>query len=209
MVCVSQVLAVALQHVARLVEALHVVLREHARTRAVHARTDHLARFDHVAIREHIGRGGLRIARGRDAVGEVREIFPDLRLVDAPGRPDVRVHVDQPRHDRLAGDVDRSHACRCLQLTAAADLLDPVVLDQDVAVLDRFRPVHGQDPGAAQEHGAGRLRARRLDDHFHPSRLVRRFLSFRRLLFAGRLVGRRTFAGVLAFSCSAFRFSAS
>ena len=198
------VLAVALQHVARLVEALDVVLRKHAGPGAEDARADHLAGLDQVAVRKHVGRRRLRIARRRHAVGEVRQVLPDLRLVDVPCRPDVRVDVDQARHDRLAGDVDRSRAGRHRDLAARPDGHDAVVPDDDVAVVDDLGAFHRDDARAAQHDSAGRLRARGLDDDLGRVRL-RTPASFaasgRRLSFSAS----RFFAAPPSWRASAFR----
>ena len=100
------VLAVTPQDVLRVLEALDVVAANTPGPVPRHARPEHLPGLDQVAIREDVGRRRLRIARRRHAVGEVGEVLPDLRLVHVPRRPDVRVHVDETRHDGLAGHVD-------------------------------------------------------------------------------------------------------
>src|SRR5205814_5438391 len=83
---------------------------DHPRPGGMAAGPEQLARLALAGVREHAGRGRLRIARGGNAPGEIREILPHLGLVNAPGGPGVRVDVDQARDDRLARHVDDARA---------------------------------------------------------------------------------------------------
>src|SRR5439155_15907632 len=104
------------------------------------------------------------------------EVLPDLRLVDVPRGPDVRVHVDEPGHDRFAADVDRLRAGGNRHLAAAPDRRDTVVGHDDVGVLDDFVPLHRDRARAAQDDGPGRFLARGFDDDFRAGGFIRGLL---------------------------------
>ena len=63
----------------------------------VDARAEHLAGLHQVLVGEHVGGGGLRIAHGRHAVGEVGGVPPHLVAVHAQLAAHVRVRVDESR----------------------------------------------------------------------------------------------------------------
>ena len=70
--------------------------------------------------------------------------------MDAPARPHVRVGVDEPRDDGLAGHID-DPGIRWGR-PAGTDADDPLVLDDDIGVLDDLGPAHGDHFGAAEHH---------------------------------------------------------
>ena len=90
---------------------------------------------DQLGVAEH-GLGVVRrIVRRRDAEREVGQERPaGLREDAVPFAADVRVRVDDARHDRLAAHVDLLRAGR--DRDAAADGGDAVAFDDDGAVLD-------------------------------------------------------------------------
>ena len=98
----------------------------------VDARPDDLAGLDEIAVREHVGRPGLRVARRGHAVREIHLIRPYLRAMHAVRGAEVRVDVDAARDDRLAGDVDaRARRPGSVTLSARADGDDAVVANHD------------------------------------------------------------------------------
>ncbi len=118
-----------------------------------------------------VGEDGLavvrRIVRRGHAEREIGRQRP-ARLREQPARlaGDVPVHVDDPRHDGLAADVDPADVRRHRNRRRRPDRGDAIVLDQNRRVLDdagraldraRLQARHGDDAGADQRHRARRL----------------------------------------------------
>ena len=159
------VTAVAREHVARMLLVADLVLVEDARAGGVDARSHDLSRLDQILVREHVGRRGLRITRGRDAVREVREVGPRLRLVDGvPLGAQVRVRVHEAGHDGGAGHVHRCRASRHGDRTGRTNCGDAVVTHDDVAARNDLVALHGDDARVAQHDRATRNVARGLQE---------------------------------------------
>src|SRR5687768_364601 len=78
----AEVVAVALQNVARMLEAAEVFAAEHTRSGCPRARPQDLAGFYLIFVGENVRRAGLRVTRGRYTVGEVGGVRPDLSAMD-------------------------------------------------------------------------------------------------------------------------------
>ena len=165
-------LAVAAQGVAGVVQGLEVLVPEDARPRVIDARADELAGLHLIGVGEHVGGGGLRIPGRGHAPGEVREVFPDLGLVDPPRRPRMGVHVDEAGDDRLASDVHHPGAGGHRAAAARAHARDAIVGDHHIPALDDLIPFHRDDAGAPQHEAAARDVARSADRHVHARRVV-------------------------------------
>ena len=181
------VLRILLEDRAGVIEILHILGDEDARAGGVAARADHFTRLHAIVVREEVGGGRLRIARGGGAVGELRQILPHLVGVDRRNEPlRVVVCVDETGHDRLPADVDDLRVGRHLHRAARADGDDAIVLHEHVGVLDDLLTLHGDRATAAKHHRAARSVAQRVDDDplFH--RLVAR-LVLRAVGLGGRV----------------------
>ncbi len=168
-------LAVAPQRLLGVLETLEVLVPEHAGTGVEDARPEDFSGLHEIGVREHVGRRGLGVAGRRHAPREVGEVLPHLRFVDAPGRPRVRVDVDEPRDDGLAGHVDDPRTSR--HRAPRADRHDAIVRDDDVAVVDDLVTLHGDDARTTQDHGAARNVPRDADRDIHPLRFVGRLFG--------------------------------
>ena len=116
----------------------------------VDTRPDHGAGGHHVAVAENVGSRRLRIARGRDPIGQIRQVDPGLSLVESEGRPHMRVRVDEAGYDRLARYVDDVSPLRYGDRAAPPDRFDAIVADDDFGVLDDLTPVHRDRARAPQ-----------------------------------------------------------
>src|SRR5215467_4369098 len=94
----------------------------------------------------------------------------------APRGPHMRVDVDISGHDRLAGDIDDLCAGGNVHLPLRADRDDPVVLHDDVALLNDLLAgaMHRQDARAAKRDRPLRLILRHIDHDVVPRCLVDR-----------------------------------
>ena len=95
------------------------------------------SRTDHLGVREDRGRRGRRIVRRGHAVRQVGHERP-ARLGENPLvlAVDVRMHVDNARHDGLALDVDAGGAGWNTHASRRPDCRDVIPLDQDRRVVD-------------------------------------------------------------------------
>src|SRR5882672_7617528 len=93
-------LLIARNYGAGVVEGLEVGVGEDARSGGVSARAKNVAGVDEVLIGEHVVSGGLRIAARSDAVGQVGEEAPVLRVHHrAADFVPVRMDVDEAGDD--------------------------------------------------------------------------------------------------------------
>ena len=162
-----EIVGVALEGVARLVLGVDAVLPEDARAGGVDAGAEHRPRAHHVGVRQHLGVAGLRVARGGDAVGEVRQVRPHVGAVQLAARAQVRVGVDEAGDDGAPRQVDDGGPGRHVHLAARPHRLDARPAHHDVGVVDDLLAVHSDGARAAQHGHAFRQVARRVDDHPH------------------------------------------
>src|SRR5262249_3319498 len=106
---------------------------------------------------EHVVGGGLRVAAGGNAVGEIREEAPVLKIENAAANFEpVRMDVNETGNDGFAGDVDDLGAGGHVDAAGFADGDNTVVFDDDIGVFKNVIAMHGDDPRAAQYRLAGR-----------------------------------------------------
>ena len=122
------------QHAFHFFGGLKVVVRKNARPGREGAQPEDVAGVHQILVGKHIVRAGLHIEASGDAVREVCEERPVLRVQDAaPDFGPVRVGVNEARHDRFAAHIEHFGARRRAALRA--DAFDAVALDDDVGVL--------------------------------------------------------------------------
>ena len=166
------VVAVALEHVACLRERTDALAGKDAGAGRVDAGANQLARLHTVGIREHVGRACLWIAGGSDAVRDIREECPRLGGVHQGRVPEVRVGVDEARHNRATGHVNDSRAGRNIHGTAAAHANNAIVAHDDIGVVNDFRTTHRDSARAAQDDRAAGNVTRASDAHAHLGGLI-------------------------------------
>ena len=124
------------------------------------ARADDLASAHHFQRREDQRRTAGRIMTGGHAKREIDHLRPiGLRRIFIDAVRAMGMRIDQAGNDRLAADIDSWCTCGNCHFTPAAYRLDPVIFDQDNAILDRaaIGRSHGDQPRANQRDSAGRL----------------------------------------------------
>jgi len=122
----------------------------------VRAGADDVASVDQILVGEHVVGGGLGITAGSDAVGEVGEEAPVLKVEDAAADfGPVGVNVDEAGNDGFAGDVDDFGVGGDCEAAGFADGDDAIVFDEDVGVFEDVIAVHGDDASATEDGLAG------------------------------------------------------
>ncbi len=159
------VVLVALQVGERGLVRLEVVAREDAGPDHERALAEALARLDQVLVREVVVGRRLHVQARGDAIGEIGDEAPVLRLehVVGPELP-VRVRVHEAWHDVLAAHVDLARAGGNPDPTRRTHGRDAVIGHEDVGVPDDLLSLHRDDRRVAQRHRALRHGARKLED---------------------------------------------
>ena len=117
----------------------------------IDARADHIACLDAIVICKDIGAGGLHVLGGGNAERQICEILPYLVGVDIGDKPlGVVMGVDEPRHHRLARDVDDAGTVGNRHAAPGTHGLDAVVANHYICILDDFVTPHRDRPPATQ-----------------------------------------------------------
>ena len=80
-----------------------------------------------------------------------------LRDNELAAHRSVPVSVDEPGHDRLAGDVDCPGSGRIADRCSRPDRGDPVAFDKDGTIFDHFIAAHRDDARTGERDAADRL----------------------------------------------------
>lgn len=142
--------------VPRLVLRVDHVLPKDSGAGRVHARPDQLARADPVGVAEHVGGAGLRVARGGDAVGQVRQVGPDVGAMQIARGAHVGVRVDEAGHNGLARDIDDAGVGGDVQGAGGAYRGDAIVVHHDIGQFDHPRVCDRHHARPAQQQGPAR-----------------------------------------------------
>src|SRR5262249_31757858 len=123
---------------------------EDAGPRRIHPWSNNFTGIDQVRISKNVVSAALWIAGSSNSVGEIREILPYLCLIDSARRPHVRMHVDEARHYRLAGDINDFGARGNLDRAFGPKSGYAVIGDDDIAFLYDLVAFHRYQAGARQ-----------------------------------------------------------
>ena len=144
------VFAIFRQHAFDFFRGLKIIVGENSRTRRESALADDVAGVHKILVGEHIVRAGLHIQTRGDAVGEVREERPVLRIEDAASNfKPVRVRVDKSRCDCFSANVEYFRPA--WSASFRTDSRDAVVFDDNIGVFQHFIALHGDD-GRSTQH---------------------------------------------------------
>src|SRR5262249_15575545 len=79
------------------------------------------------------------------------EVLFGHRSIDGLEEPEMRVHVHHGGHDGLARHIDMSGTVGNLNLSSPSDRDEPIALDDDRRVVDRWSPLAGDAPSAFED----------------------------------------------------------
>ena len=135
------VLRIFRQHALHFFFRLEIVVRKNSRPRGKRTQPDDVAAVHQVFVRKHVVRARLYVEARGDAIGQISQERPVLRVQNAaPNLRPVRVRVDKSGNDRFPGHIEHLRACWYRAFRPHA--LDPVIFDDDVRVLQNLLAFH-------------------------------------------------------------------